>query len=227
MFARLLGNTRIIIGAKDRLFWVSLGNTLKFCLLLIPLSIVPAIGMALILNSSLPGVNFFRALYFLPSVAAVVGTALIWRWLYTPVTGYINYALTTLSGWFGFANPEIGWLNDPNWVLFSIVILAAWQVVGYNTVLVLAGLQNIPKTLYEAAQIDGANHWRQFWNITLPMLQPTIFFVLITTMVTGLQFFMSHIPYFLHDLFLKMQPHLFIISIHKASINFSLVMPHQ
>ncbi len=184
-----LQDTRYVFGAKDRLFWISLRNTLLFCLFLLPLAVVPAIGMALILNSKLPGVKFFRAVYFLPSVAAVVGTSLIWRWLYTPTTGYIDYALSTLWSWFGQPAPEIGWLSDPQWVLVSIVILAAWQVVGYNTVLVLAGLQGIPITLYEAAQIDGANKWNQFWSVTLPMLQPTLFFVLITTMVTGLQVF--------------------------------------
>lgn len=181
--------TRYVFGAKDRLFWISLLNTLKFCLFLLPLAIIPAIVMALILNSKLPGVKFFRAIYFLPSVAAVVGTSLIWRWLYTPTTGYIDYTLTTIWSWFGQPSPEIGWLSDPQWVLISIVILAAWQVVGYNTVLLLAGLQGIPITLYEAAQIDGANRWNQFWNVTLPMLQPTLFFVIITTMITGLQVF--------------------------------------
>lgn len=183
-----VGN-RVIFGAKDRLFWISLRNTLLFCLFLLPLAVIPAVIMALILNSKLPGVKFFRAIYFLPSVAAVVGTSLIWRWLYTPTTGYIDYALSSLATWFGQPAPEIGWLSDPAWVLTSIVILAAWQVVGYNTVLVLAGLQGIPVTLYEAAQIDGANKWNQFWSVTLPMLQPTLFFVLITTMVTGLQVF--------------------------------------
>ncbi|MEO0599196.1 MAG: sugar ABC transporter permease, partial [Chloroflexota bacterium] len=178
-----------VIGAKDRLFWISLRNTLLFCAFLLPLAIIPAVGMALVLNSKLPGVKFFRAIYFLPSVAAVVGTALIWRWLYTPTTGYIDYSLTVIWGWFGAEAPQIGWLNDPQWVLISIVILAAWQVVGYNTVLVLAGLQGIPNVLYEAAQIDGANRWNQFWNVTIPMLRPTLFFVFITTMVTGLQVF--------------------------------------
>lgn len=181
--------TRFIFGAKDRLFWISLRNTLLFCLFLLPLAVIPAVGMALVLNSKLPGVKFFRAIYFLPSVAAVVGTSLIWRWLYTPTTGFIDYALSSLASWFGQPAPEIGWLSDPSWVLVSIVILAAWQVVGYNTVLILAGLQGIPNTLYEAAQIDGANKWNQFWSVTLPMLQPTLFFVLITTMVTGLQVF--------------------------------------
>ena len=184
-----LGDTRIVIGAKDRLFWISLRNTLLFCLLLFPLAILPALGMSLILNSSLPGVGFFRALYFLPSVAAVVGTALIWRWLYTPTVGYINYTLTTVTNWLGVADPKIEWLSDPRVVLFSMVLLSAWQVVGYNIVLFLAGLQGIPKALYEAAKIDGANGWQRFRNVTLPMLAPTTFFVLITTLITGLQVF--------------------------------------
>ena len=184
-----LGQTRYIIGAKDRLFWISLGNTLLFCLMLLPLAILPALGMALILNSSLPGVQFFRALYFLPSVAAVVGTALIWRWLYTPTTGFINYTISNLSKIFGFKDPEILWLSDPNIVLFSVVLLAAWQVVGYNIVLFLAGLQGVPRSLYEASMIDGASPWQRFRNVTLPMIAPTTFFVVITTMVTGLQVF--------------------------------------
>ena len=183
------GNNRLVIGAKDRLFWVSLFNTLLYCAMLLPLAIIPALVMSLILNSSLPGMQFFRAVYFLPSVAAVVGTALIWRWLYTPTTGFISYAVTEVTGFLGVPDPEIQWLSDPRVVLISVVLLAAWQVVGYNTVLFLAGLQGIPRSLYEAAEIDGANPWQRFRNVTLPMLGPTTFFVLITTMVTGLQAF--------------------------------------
>ena len=184
-----IGGTRYVIGARDALFWISMRNTLVFCLLLLPLAIVPALGMSLILNSKLPGVNFFRAVYFLPSVAAVVGTALIWRWLYQPTEGFINYSIRGIANFFGVADPNVQWLTDPNTVLISIVVLAAWQVVGYNTVLFLAGLQGIPNVLYEAAQIDGANRWQQFTNVTLPMLAPTTFFVIITTMVMGLQVF--------------------------------------
>lgn len=184
-----LGETRFVIGAKDRLFWISLWNTLLYCAMLIPLATLPALGMSLILNSSLPGMNFFRALYFLPSVAAVVGTALIWRWLYTPTTGFISYTITQVTGFLGLPDPQLEWLSDPKLVLISVVILAAWQVVGYNTVLFLAGLQGVPKSLYEAAQIDGASPWQRFRNVTLPLLAPTTFFVLITTMVTGLQAF--------------------------------------
>jgi len=185
----------LVIGAKDTLFWRSLRNTLVFCLLLVPLSCIPALALSIILNSNIPGMKFFRAIYFLPSVAAVVGTALIWRWLYDPLIGYFNYLIgegvVFLNSTFGLSlvDPQIQWLTDGRVVLFSIVLLAAWQVVGFNTVLFLAGLQGIPKLLYEAAYVDGANRWEQFRFVTLPLLAPTTFFVVITTVITGLQVF--------------------------------------
>ncbi len=190
-----LGSSRIVIGARDPLFWQSLRNTIVFCLLLVPLSVIPAIILAMILNSKLPAMKFYRAVYFLPSVAAVVGTALIWRWLYDPTIGYINYIISQIVGFLNntlgmsVTDPAILWLTDQGVVLFSIVLLAAWQVIGFNTVLFLAGLQGIPNTLYEAAYVDGANKWQEFRNVTLPMLAPTTLFVIITTVITGLQVF--------------------------------------
>lgn len=190
-----LNESRLVIGARDPIFWLSLRNTILFCLLLVPLAVIPAIGLALVLNSSLPGVKIFRAIYFLPSVAAVVGTALIWRWLYNPSTGYFNYIIGGIVEWLNttlgmqIADPKIQWLSDPSVVMFSMVLLAAWQNIGYNTVLFLAGLQGIPRELYEAAMIDGATRWKQFTNVTMPMLAPTTFFVLVTTINTGLQVF--------------------------------------
>lgn len=189
-----LGGTTYVLGAKDTLFWLSLRNTLLYCLVLVPLSVIPALGLSLILNSKLPGVKFFRAIYFIPSVAAVVGTALIWRWLYDPTIGFINFAITGVVNFlngFGLqiADPQIAWLTGPGTVLISMVILSAWQVVGFNTVLFLAGLQGIPGELNEAASIDGADGWRLLRYITIPMLAPTTFFVVITTVITGLQVF--------------------------------------
>jgi len=183
-----------VVGAKDSIFWRSLTNTFLFCLMLVPLSTIPAIGLALVLNSKLPGVKFFRAVYFLPSVAAVVGTALIWRWLYNPKVGFFNYFIsegvnTANSLGANITNPDVQWLTDPSVVLFSVVLLAAWQVVGFNTVLFLAGLQGIPRDMYEAATVDGANKGAQFRYVTVPMLAPTTFFVLVTTLITGLQAF--------------------------------------
>jgi ABC-type sugar transport system permease subunit len=185
----------LIVGATDRLFWISLRNTLMFCLLLVILSTVPALGLSLILNSKLPGMKVYRALYFLPSIAAVVGTALIWKWLYHPIIGFFNSWITSIIGFlnstFGLqiVDPKISWLTDSNFVLISMVLLSAWQVVGFNTVLFLAGLQGIPKDLYEAAQVDGASFWGQLRNVTIPMLAPTSIFVIITTIITGLQVF--------------------------------------
>lgn len=186
--------TTYVLGAKDTLFWLSLRNTLAYCAVLIPLSVIPALGLALILNSKLPGMKFYRAIYFLPSVAAVVGTALIWRWLYDPTIGFINYAISGIVSFLNqlglqIANPEIAWLTGPGTVLISMVVLSAWQVVGFNTVLFLAGLQGVPHELYEAASIDGADGARTLRFITIPMLAPTTFFVLITTIITGLQVF--------------------------------------
>lgn len=189
-----VGEARYVIGARDRLFWISLRNTLLFSIFLVPLSVVPALGIAIVLNAKLPGMKFFRGVYFLPSVAAVVGVGVIWREaMYGSVVGYLNFAVSQivqfLNGALGLsiADPRIVWLSEAQ--LFAIVLMAAWQIVGFNTVLYLAGLQGIPHTLYEAAQVDGASRWQQFQHVTLPLLGPTTFFVIVTTLINGLQVF--------------------------------------
>ncbi len=191
-----IGDKTTVIGAKDVYFWISLRNTFMFCLMLIPLATIPALLLAVVLNSKIPGMKIYRAAFFLPSVAAVVGIALIWRIaLYSSSIGYINYALTEfthfLNSTFGtsFADTEIAWLSDTRYMMFSMVLMAAWQVVGFNMVLFLAGIQGIPNDLYEAAQVDGANQLNQFRFITMPQLRPTTFFVIVTTIINGLQVF--------------------------------------
>lgn len=191
----LFGN-HWVIGAADQLFWIALGNTLLFGLLVIPLSCAPALVLANILNSKLPGMKIYRAIYFVPSVAAVVGVALIWRWLYNSTVGWINYFITTFVNAFNsiipanpLTDPAIGWLSDPDVALLAVAILAAWQWTGFNTVIFLAGLQGIPGDLYEAATVDGANNWAKFWSITIPMLAPTTFFVVTTTTINAMQIF--------------------------------------
>lgn len=183
-----------IIGAADKLFWISIWNTLKFALMAVPMSVIPALLLATLLNSKLPGMKFFRAVYFLPSVAAVVGIALVWQWLYNSSVGYINYGITSaieLINSFGgsITDPQIRWLSTSDTALISIAIMTAWRLIGFNAVLFLAGLQNIPKVLYEAATVDGANEVQKFRNVTIPLLAPTTFFVMITTVVTTLQVF--------------------------------------
>jgi ABC-type sugar transport system permease subunit len=190
----LFGNS-FILGAEDKLFWLGLRNTLLFALLAVPLSVLPALLLATVLNSNLPGMNFFRAVYFLPSIAAVVGIALVWQWLYNATIGYINYFITLsvngINGLFGtaIADPSIKWLSDQRTALLSVVILFAWQRIGFNVVLFLAGLQNVPKMLYEAATVDGAGRWARFRHVTLPLLAPTTFFVVTTTTILALQLF--------------------------------------
>lgn len=183
-----------VIGAADQRFWISMGNTLVFCLLSVPLSVIPALLLANVLNSKIPGMKIFRALYFIPSIAATVGVALIWQWLYNASIGWINYFVTLSVDFlnsFGMqlVDPKIAWLSESRTALLAIVIMSAWQKLGFNTVLILAGLQNIPKELYEAAVVDGANRWQKFWHMTLPLLRPTTFFVVTTTTIGALQVF--------------------------------------
>jgi len=185
----------IVIGAEDKLFWLALRNTFVFSVLAVPLSVIPALLLANLLNTKLPGMKFFRAVYFLPSIAAVVGVALIWQWLYNAAVGYINYGVTStitfINSVFGMAvvDPQIRWLSDTRTALLAVVIMSAWQWIGFNTVLFLAGLQNIPAELYEAATVDGAGRWAKFWNVTIPLLAPTTFFVVTTAIIQALQLF--------------------------------------
>ncbi len=183
-----------LIGAEDKLFWLSLKNTIQYVILVVPLAVIPALFLANLLNSKLRGMKFFRSAYFVPSIAAVVGIALVWQWLYNSQIGFINYFITSTVNFlnsFGFqlTDPQIRWLSDSNFALISVIIMAAWQMIGFNTVLFLAGLQQIPGELYEAATVDGAGSWRKFLNLTLPLLAPTTFFVLTTTVIRAMQVF--------------------------------------
>jgi ABC-type sugar transport system permease subunit len=190
----LLG-LNILFGAADKLFWLALRNTLTFVFLAVPLSVGPALLLAAVLNSKLPGMQFYRTIYFIPSIAAVVGISLVWQWLYNSAIGWINYLITSslsfISGILGLAiaDPQIRWLSSVDTALFAVIIVSVWQTMGFNSVLFLAGLQNIPGELYEAATVDGANDWNKFWSITLPMLAPTTFFVVSTTIIQALQVF--------------------------------------
>ncbi len=190
-----LGNTGILFAAEDKFFWLALKNTLTFALFAVPLSVIPALFLANILNGKLPGMKFFRAIYFLPSIAAIVGISLVWQWLYNAAIGYINYFITSgITLWntlfnAGVADPRIQWVSDEKTALLAIILIAAWQTMGFNTVLFLAGLQNIPRELYEAATVDGAGAWNKFWDITIPLLAPSTFYVLTTTTIQAMQVF--------------------------------------
>lgn len=185
----------VVLGARDPLFWRSIGNILRFSALAIPLAVVPAVFLAVLLNSKVPGIKLFRALYFVPSIAGVIAVALIWRQLFNSTVGWVNYLVTRAVGaWNSLpfpdvSDPQVQWLSDADVALYSLVIVFAWQYVGFNTVLFFAGLQGIPGDLYEAATLDGASRWQQFRHITLPSLRPTTFFVVASTGILALQLF--------------------------------------
>jgi ABC-type sugar transport system permease subunit len=191
----VVGNYGILFAAADKFFWLALRNTLTYVLFAVPLSVIPALILSNVLNSKLPGMKFYRAIYFMPSIAAIVGISLVWQWLYNATIGYINYFITVgIEFWNNLFNlaivdPKIQWVSDEKTALFAVILIAAWQTMGFNTVLFLAGLQNIPRELYEAATVDGAGAWDRFWGITLPMLAPTTFYVVSITTIQAMQVF--------------------------------------
>ena len=192
----------VVVGAQDVLFWRSIRNIFVFTLFALPMSTIPALLLATLLNSKAPGIKVFRAIYFVPSIAGVVAVALIWRQLFDSTIGWLNYlislAVSGLNNLPGvtFTDPRIQWLSDADIALFSLVIVFSWMFIGYNAVLFLAGLQGVDATLYEAARIDGANRWQRFRNITLPSLRPTTFFVVASTGILTLQLFGENVVLF-------------------------------
>jgi multiple sugar transport system permease protein len=178
-----LGNYLRLI--QDPLFWIALRNTLYFVLIGGPLSIGVSLGAALLLNSKL--VRFkgvFRSALFMPVVTTLVAVAVVWRYLYHPRYGLLNYGLGLIGG----VGP-IDWLGDPTWAMPAIILMAVWKNFGFNMIIFIASLQSIPQHLYEAARIDGADAWRQFRHVTLPLLGPTFIFVTLITLIGYFQLF--------------------------------------
>lgn len=168
----------------DPLFWTALRNTVYFVAVGGPLSVLASLGAALLVNHRLVRYPaLFRTLLFLPAVTTLAAVAVVWRYLYHPRHGFLNYAL----GLLGFA--PIDWLGDPRWAMPAIILMAVWKNFGFNMVVFIAGLQSIPRRLYEAAEIDGADGFRQFRHITLPMLAPTFLFVTLVTLIGYFQLF--------------------------------------
>ena len=183
-FVRFVGfeNYRNLI--SDPLFWKALLNTFYFVFVGGPLSIMVSLASALLIQSKLVKLKkLFRFMYFAPVVTTLVAVSIVWRYLYHPRFGPINQFLNLIG-----INP-VNWLGDPKFAMPAIIILAIWKNFGYNMLIFLAGLQNIPEELYEAAKIDGASAFQQFKNITLPMLAPTTLFVSLTTMIGYFQLF--------------------------------------
>ena len=168
---------------EDANFHAAFLNTFYFVAVSVPLSAGLGLAVALLCNQALRGITLYRSIFLLPYVTITVAVALVWRWLYHPDLGLIN----RLLGLVGIDGPA--WLVSTGWAMPAIIFLSVWKSFGYNMVLFLAGLQSIPEQLYEAATIDGANAWQRFRHITLPMLSPTTFFVVIISIIGSFQVF--------------------------------------
>lgn len=174
---------------RDSVWWEALRNTALFALYTVIGTTLLALGTALLLQRRLPGSNWFRAIYYAPSILSVGVVALVWTWLMNSEFGTINFVLRSI----GLA--PVNWTGNPNVVLFSLALVTIWWGFGFPMLVFLAGLQNIPEQLYEAARIDGAGSWDLFRYITLPLLRPTLLFVTVTGFISHFQVFGQ--PYFM------------------------------
>lgn len=176
---------------EDDIYWKSVRVTVLYVLGAVPVGTLLALAVAMILAQQLRGVNWWRTIYFLPSIVAGVSIAVMWSFIFNPDFGLFNVILEQ----FGIKGP--GWLISETWALPAIVIIAWWQGLGTQMVIYLAGLKGIPQTLYEAAEIDGAGQWAKFINVTVPMLSPTIFFNMIVQLIGAFQTF--DVPFVMTD----------------------------
>jgi multiple sugar transport system permease protein len=190
----------------DPTFWSSLGTTTYYVIGVVPLSLFISLFAAVLLNQKIRGLGFYRTVYFLPVVTSLVAISMVWKWIFHPRLGLLNYALMAIGdgslqwleeprGVFQMAAHALGWSWWPAWLagpslaLIAVIIVAIWRGIGYNIVIFLAGLQNIPDQYYEAARIDGANPRQVFWKVTWPLLSPTTFYVLLSTTIVSFQVF--------------------------------------
>jgi multiple sugar transport system permease protein len=197
--------------AHDELFWQALRNTFAYALVALPMGIIISIAMALLLNQNIKGQSFYRTTIFLPSLVPAVASAMLWMWLFNAKLGLINTVLSAIgvNGQISFdwlnnllhlqGNDAFkalplppAWLNDARTAMSALILMSFWGV-GNSVVIYLAGLQDVPRELYEAADIDGASGWQRLWNVTLPMISPVIFFNLIMAIIGSLQTFST--PY--------------------------------
>ncbi|MBK5897282.1 carbohydrate ABC transporter permease [Catonella massiliensis] len=168
---------------NDPKMWSSLFNTFSYVIVIVPGTIIISLILAALLNTKIKGRGFFRVVYFIPAITMGAAVAMIWKWMYNSDHGIINAILNAL----GF--DSVNFLTNPNTALLSICLVSIWINVGYNMIILLAGIQGISKTYYEAASIDGASPVKQFFGITLPLVTPTLFFVLITNLIGTFQTF--------------------------------------
>lgn len=169
---------------QDEKFWIALKNTI-FMLIPIPIYLLLALGFAYCCHKKIMGERIFRVIYYLPFISSIVSLTLVWKWLFNPVYGPVNTVLSCM----GFAKPD--WLGDPFWTRWMIVIMISWKMIGIISVYYIAALKNIPRSFYETASIDGASAWQQFAKITLPLITPTTFYLLVMGIIGSLQTFLE------------------------------------
>ncbi|MCI9341349.1 MAG: sugar ABC transporter permease [Dorea sp.] len=168
----------------DEVFRTSLVNTIKWVLIYVPMSVVSSFLLALLLDRKLKGAGFFRTLYYLPVVCPIVVVALLFVWIYNTDYGILNFLLKNL-----FGIDPVGWITDSRFSLFSIAVMSVWKWAGYNMLIFLAALQGIDENLYEAAAIDGITPWTKLIKIKIPLVMPSIYFVMLTAVIDAFQMF--------------------------------------
>ena len=181
--AKFVGLQNYVKMFKDKQLWQSTWNSFYFVILTVPVGVFIALLLAVLLNSKIKGRDAYRCIYFLPMVVAPAAVAMVWRWIFNAEVGILNQMLSV----FGIRGPN--WLSDPNLAIVSIAIIAIWSAVGYDLVMILAGLQSISASYYEAAEIDGANAVQRFFHITIPLISPTLFFVVLMRTMNSLKQF--------------------------------------
>ncbi|QWK21015.1 MAG: sugar ABC transporter permease [Thermus antranikianii] len=164
---------------RDPAFFRTVLITFKFALIVAVVEVALSLLAAVLLQYSVPGIAIFRTIFFLTTAVSTAVAAVAWGWFLHPVGGVLNHILQWLH-----LSPQ-GWLTTPEWALYSVAAATAWQAIGFSTILLTAGLQDIPEDIYEAARIDGATGWTVFWRITLPLLSPVLFFVSVLALVRG------------------------------------------
>ncbi len=177
-----IGFTNYLSTFNNPAFWKAMKNTLTFSALYVPGTLIASLAVAILLNQKIRGLSIFRTAYFLPSVTSAVAVSLIFSWLYAKDNGLINYVITSLGG------QPVNWLGT-QWIMVSVVIANVWGAIGEGMIIFLAGLQAVPRDYYEAAVVDGANSWDQFYRITIPLITPSIFFQTLISTINALQAF--------------------------------------
>jgi multiple sugar transport system permease protein len=168
---------------QDKMFWKSLRNTVTYIAMVVPLEVILAFFLSVLINRRIRGINIYRAIFFMPFVLSLASIGLLWTWLYSADFGLVGFIFNKLH------IPSPMWLYDPKWAMPSIVFTTLWRNVGYYMVIFLAGLQGIPRDLYEAAELDGAAAWQKLRHVTIPLLSPTTFFILVIAVIWAFHVF--------------------------------------